>query len=91
MQVAPDIVEPEGDRFNHLGEKIVTADVDFDRESIGTLLDKRSDLMKRGRVKRVFYQVTEEVHTNDMRTAFADLEELEDKEATSEVNRCAQT
>ena len=40
--------------------------------------------MKRGRVKRVFYQQTEEVVTADLRGEFADLEELEDKK--TEVN-----
>lgn len=42
------------------------------------LLDKRSDLMKRGRVKRVYYETKEEVQTEDMRGELADLEELED-------------
>ena len=44
-------------------------------------MDKRSDLMKRGRVKRVYYEQTDVIQTNDARTAFADLEELEEKEA----------
>ena len=39
-------------------------------------MDKRSDLMKRGRVKRVYYEQTDAIQTNDARTAFADLEEL---------------
>lgn len=50
-------------------------------------MDKRSDLMKRGRVKRVYYEQTDVIQTNDARTAFADLEELEEKEAAeSELN-----
>ena len=50
-------------------------------------MDKRSDLMKRGRVKRVYYEETDVIQTNDARTAFADLEELEEKEAAeSELN-----
>jgi len=54
-------------------------------------MDKRSELMKRGRVKRVFYQVTDEVQTTDMRGEFADLEQLEDKQIAAEANGCAQT
>ena len=48
------------------------------------MLDKRSELMKRGRVKRVFYQQTEEVYTADLRGEFADLEDLEEKQV--EIN-----
>lgn len=56
---------------------------------IDQLLDKRSELMKRGRVKRVYYQQTDEVVTADLRGEFADLEELEEKQV--EVNKCMQT
>lgn len=77
MQIAPDAVAAEG-RLTEHGNNLVTANFEIEPENIGTLLDKRSDLMKRGRVKRVYYKHTDEVHTSDMRQEFADLEELED-------------
>lgn len=46
--------------------------------------------MKRGRVKRVYYKVTDEVQTVDMRGEFADLEELENKRK-AEQNSCVTT
>ena len=53
-------------------------EVTIDNDSISMLLDKRSELMKRGRVKRVFYKVEDEVINQDMRGEIADLEELEE-------------
>ena len=41
-------------------------------------MDKRSDLMKRGRVKRVFYKQTDYIENADLRGEFADLEGLEE-------------
>lgn len=51
--------------------------VDLTRNDINELLDKRSELMKRGRVKRVYYQVRDTISNADMRREFDDLEELE--------------
>lgn len=84
MQVAPTAFDPKrGPVSSHGGDFVenIDARVELGSENISALLDKRSDLMKRGRVKRIFYQVTDDVHVTDGRTDFADLEELEEKEA----------
>lgn len=51
MQVAPAEIDPYADDE-------AAAMGHIDSSNIGTLLDKRSELMKRGRVKRVYYQET---------------------------------
>ena len=62
-------------------------------DNLTELLDKRSELMKRGRVKRVFYETREEVTNLDRRGEFADLEKLEEEYEASRItsnNSCAQ-
>ena len=94
LQVAPTAVETEGTLLmGRESERVKSssgAEVEINVDDISGLMDKRSELMKRGRVKRVYYQQTHQVQTVDMRNEFADLEELEEKQA-SEVSRCAQT
>ena len=47
---------------------------ELDNEAIERLLDKRSDLMKKGRVKRVYYEVREDVQNSDARAEFEEEE-----------------
>ena len=82
MQVNPMAVDPSAAGNNEDASH-------SDLGNIEALLDKRSELMKRGRVKRVFYQQTEEVVTADLRGEFADLEDLEERQM--EINSCVQT
>ena len=64
LQVAPTSFDPKNGPLSsqafQYGEKIDTK-VELETENISALLDKRSDLMKRGRVKRIFYEVTDSV------------------------------
>ena len=82
MQVNPMAVDPSAAGNNEDASH-------SDLGNIEALLDKRSELMKRGRVKRVFYQQTEEVVTADLRGEFADLEDLEERQTG--INSCVQT
>ena len=88
MQVVPDQVEGDGAKLTQryaeqhgMAQSLVrdTSDLNLDPENVAELLDRRSELMKRGRVKRVFYKVTDEIQSHDMRREFDDLEELEDQ------------
>ena len=60
MQVNPTAIDPSAAAQNEK-ETVSVAGGPADLGNIEELLDKRSELMKRGRVKRVFYQQTEEV------------------------------
>ena len=61
MQVAPSAIEPDGSRAmgSARGEGLDAAQLNVDPNNIAALLDKRSELMKRGRVKRVYYEHTD--------------------------------
>ena len=49
---------------------------ELEDNDIALLLDRRSELMKRGRVKRVYYQVTQDVQQEDGRAEFAEQESM---------------
>ena len=53
-------------------------------------MDKRSDLMKRGRVKRIYYEETDTVQVKDARAEFADLDDLEESQEEAKMDECAQ-
>ena len=77
MQVAPSAIEPDGSRamISARGEGLDAAQLNVDPDNIAALLDKRSELMKRGRVKRVYYEHTDVIQTADMRAEFDELED----------------
>ena len=85
MQIAPGSMDPNAAAGQTSDRAGAAGNIDVD--DLSELLDKRSELMKRGRVKRVYYQTTETIQTADLRGEFADLEELEDKQEKHEINR----
>ena len=93
MQVAPSAIEPDGSRAMIGGRDagFDAAQVNVDTENIASLLDKRSELMKRGRVKRIYFEQTEVIQTADMRAEFDELEDLNEEKEAARMNACAQT
>ena len=63
MQVNPTAIDPAASVGGQQERETISArgGAATDLGNIEELLDKRSELMKRGRVKRVFYQQTEEI------------------------------
>ena len=58
MQIAPGSIDPNSHGAAKTSEK-GEAEATIDINDVSGLLDKRSELMKRGRVKRVYYQETD--------------------------------
>ena len=93
MQVAPSAIEPDGSRAmgSARGEGLDAAQLNVDPDNIAALLDKRSELMKRGRVKRVYYEHTDVIQNGDMRAEFDELEDIHEEKEFARMDVRAQS